>query len=159
VNREAQSKPPLTILLVEDHPDTLEAMGNWLRSKGYQVVTATDMKSALKVGREQGFDLLLSDLQLPDGDGWTLLEKLRGEREILAVAISGHGAPADLERSEQAGFLAHVLKPCSPTELAAVLAGVERSRRIGTPPRLRRKSSAGAAATGGAANGGAFEAP
>ena len=64
------------------------------------------------------FDLLLSDIGLPDGTGWDLLRELRaGARPIRAIAISGLGAPEDLERSESAGFSEHLVKPVAPEKL------------------------------------------
>ena len=71
MNREAQIES-MTILLVEDHPDTREAMNGWFKRRGHTVLEACDMKSALGVGRKMPFDLLICDLKLPDGDGWRL---------------------------------------------------------------------------------------
>ena len=113
---------PLTILLVEDHSDTREAMRGWFKMEGYTVLQAGDIESALRLGRKTAFDLLICDVQLPDGDGRALLEKLSPDRKIVGIAMSGHCAPADLARSRAAGFVRHLIKPFRIEELESVLA-------------------------------------
>jgi len=82
------------------------------------------------------FDLLLSDLQLPDGNGWDLLRRLEegGRRPKQAIAISGWGSETDVAKSKRAGFETHLIKPISPKVLEAVLA---RNRR-GDPRKKER---------------------
>jgi CheY-like chemotaxis protein len=111
----------MTILFVEDHADTRRAIRMWLEMKGHSVVEAHDVKSALTAAARP-FDLLLSDIGLPDGDGWTLVETLRKNRPLTAVAISGYSSPKDVARSKAAGFVAHLPKPFSGEEFEATLA-------------------------------------
>ncbi len=82
---------------------------------------ATDMTSALWLATSVQFDLLLSDLGLPDGNGWELLKQLNGERHIRAIAFSAHNSPEDLQRSAEAGFVEHLPKPLSPDKLCAAI--------------------------------------
>src|SRR5678816_2436281 len=93
-------KLPMKILLVDDHDDTRDSIQAWLESEGHTTFTARDVKSAIKVGCDNPFELMLCDIQLPDGNGRTILEKLGGPSKILAVAISGHGNAADLAQSK-----------------------------------------------------------
>lgn len=77
----------------------------------------------LAVSENQLFDLLLSDIGLPDGDGWELLRRLNaaGCRPRRAIAVSGRGTAKDLERSQAAGFDQHLTKPLELAVLEAIL--------------------------------------
>src|SRR6266550_7979928 len=105
------SQRQLRLIVVEDHANTAEALKKFLKAVGYQVFVATDLASALSLASTVEFDLLLSDLGLPDGNGWELLKRLSAERRIRAIAFSGYNSPADLQRSAEAGFLEHLAKP------------------------------------------------
>jgi CheY-like chemotaxis protein len=103
---------PTRVLVVEDDPDTLLTMTRLLTMKGYEVHGAPDMKTALKMAHQAEFDLLLSDICLPDGTGWDLLTQLRGAaRPIRAIAMSALDGREDLQRSRSAGFAQHLVKP------------------------------------------------
>ncbi|MDI1312287.1 response regulator [Prosthecobacter sp.] len=107
--------PPqgLRLLVVEDHPDTLVTLTRLLTRRGYTVRTAACIAECLEVAREYEFDLLISDIGLPDGRGTELLEQLHalhGKRPP-AIAMSGFGMDDDVERSQQAGFSEHLTKP------------------------------------------------
>ena len=115
------SRKPLRLIVVEDHADTAEALKRFLKAVGYQVFVATDMSSAVSLASSVEFDLLLSDLALPDGDGWMLLKQLSAVRHIRAIAFSAHNEPADLRRSAEAGFIEHLPKPLSPDKLCAAI--------------------------------------
>jgi CheY-like chemotaxis protein len=112
---------PLRLIVVEDHADTAEGLKKFLKAVGYQVFVATDMASALSLASSIQFDLLLSDLGLPDGTGWELLKQLNAERHIRAIAFSAHNLPEDLKRSAEAGFVEHLPKPLSPDKLCAAI--------------------------------------
>jgi two-component system CheB/CheR fusion protein len=109
------------LIVVEDHAETAEGLKRFLNAVGYQVFVATDMQSALSLATSVQFDVLLSDLGLPDGSGWELLKRLSTERRIRAIAFSGHNSPADRQRSAEAGFLEHLPKPLSPDQLCAAI--------------------------------------
>jgi CheY-like chemotaxis protein len=79
------------------------------------------MASALSLASGVEFDLLLSDLALPDGNGWELMKRLSEERHIRALAFSAHNSPADIERSAEAGFIEHLPKPLCPEKLCAAI--------------------------------------
>jgi signal transduction histidine kinase/anti-sigma regulatory factor (Ser/Thr protein kinase) len=100
------------ILLVDDHQDTLEFMSRFLTLCGHRVATASNYGEALSIGQEQEFDLLISDIGLPDGNGYQLIHVLQTLSPIKGIALSGYGMKADVDRSEAAGFSAHLTKPC-----------------------------------------------
>src|SRR5207302_1183465 len=84
------------ILLVEDHHDTARAMRRLLAAEGYEVATATDVATGLQLAEEQTFDLLLSDLALPDGSGLDLMQSLRARGlKLPGIALSGFGQEQD----------------------------------------------------------------
>jgi CheY-like chemotaxis protein len=109
------------ILLVDDHQDTLEFMRRFLTLSGHQVSTASTYRKALSLGQQQDFDLLISDIGLPDGNGYELMEALQALSRIKGIALSGYGMKADVDRSVAAGFSAHLTKPCDISVLNATI--------------------------------------
>jgi len=101
------------VLLVEDHRDTAEILRQLLISQGCEVRIAGSIAEALEVAGGYAFDVLVSDIGLPDGRGTELLGLLRDktERPIRAIAMSGFGMEDDLEISRHAGFAEHLIKP------------------------------------------------
>lgn len=95
-------------------------MRRYLEQCGHHVDAATDMASALERLPAAEVDLLISDIGLPDGDGWELLRRLGPEVRFFAVAMSGCGANADRARSRSVGYSHHLLKPFLPDELDAI---------------------------------------
>ena len=121
------SDPKLRILVVEDQADTAYGLKMYFSAKGYEVRVAMDVRSALAAAAEKPFDILLSDLVLPDGNGWDLLRQLRSQGPVRAIAISGHSSAEDLARSKATGFLMHLAKPVAMAELDRVFAEVMQS--------------------------------
>ena len=109
------------ILLVDDHQDTLEFMSRFLTICGHQVVTASSSGDALRVGQQESFDLVISDLGLPDGNGYELMGILQGISPVKGIALSGYGMRADVDRSLAAGFSAHLTKPCDLSVLNSII--------------------------------------
>jgi CheY-like chemotaxis protein len=105
----------LRILLVDDHGDTVEMLKLILESEGHEVHTAGDVATALEAASLAPFDLLLSDLGLPDRSGLDLMRELRAlGRKMPSIALSGYGHDRDIEQSRAAGFSEHVVKPADP---------------------------------------------
>ena len=98
------------VFVVEDHLSTANALKQYLEVCGYHVEVARDMQSALQLAETSKFDVVVCDLQLPDGTGWDLMEQLSARGPINGVAFSAFDAPADRRRSEEAGFAAHIAK-------------------------------------------------
>lgn len=115
------AKLSLKILVVEDHPDTLLTLQHYLNSRGHQVFTARSVKEALEKIPSTSIEVFISDIGLPDGTGWELLQKAQFPREVFAVAMSGFGMTADSERSYQVGFQRHLLKPFKAMEIDRIL--------------------------------------
>ena len=114
---------PWRVLLVENHADTRQSVRIFLRSLGYQVTEAADVAEARARAEQCVFDVLLSDLTLPDGDGRELLVQLGRERHCPrhAIAMSGLSSADEQRRSREAGFTWHLVKPFTPEELQETL--------------------------------------
>jgi two-component system CheB/CheR fusion protein len=124
----AFSEPhPLRIFVVENHPDTLKYLTIYLEQMGHTVRSARSMREALADLPSAECQVLISDIGLPDGDGWELLQRSRLAGSVYAIAMSGFGMNADFLRSKAAGYRHHMLKPFDPAELDAMLdeAGAE----------------------------------
>lgn len=112
---------PLLIFIVENHPDTLLYLQRYLEQLGNEVHAAPDMATALERVPTLAVDLLISDIGLPDGDGWELMRRLGRDGRFLPVAMSGCGANADKARSRAVGYRHHLIKPFLPDELDPIL--------------------------------------
>jgi signal transduction histidine kinase/CheY-like chemotaxis protein len=115
------SPSKLRILLVDDHVDTCTVMKKILAGRGHDVTVAQDIRSALEQARMNNFDLLISDVGLPDGSGMELLAQLKSNSEVAAIAMSGFGTDVDIERSLKAGFSQHLIKPVTLENLTAAV--------------------------------------
>ncbi len=109
------------LLLVEDHPDTSRTLARLLTRSGYAVKTAGSMASALQLAAAEPFDIVVSDIGLPDATGYELMEQIRDRHGIKGIALSGYGMEDDMRKSREAGFVDHVVKPVNVAQLLAVL--------------------------------------
>ena len=117
-------------MLVEDHADTAHIMGMLLTGDGHEVQSAADVATALKLAGEHTFDLLLSDLGLPDGSGLDLMRTLRSRGvNFPGIALSGFGQEKDMQESRAAGFVAHLTKPVDLDKLEETIARVARAAK------------------------------
>ena len=113
------------VLLVEDHGDTRRAMMRLLSTIGCTVVAAASVTEALAHSSSgQKFDLLISDIGLPDGSGNEIMRELRTRMSIRGIALSGFGHEDDIRRSEEAGFQSHLVKPINFETLRRMLLDV-----------------------------------
>jgi signal transduction histidine kinase/CheY-like chemotaxis protein len=106
-----QAPESVHILLVEDDEDTAAMMSALLGLHGYQVEVAQSVADAVRRSTERQWDLLISDIRLPDGTGLDLRRQLGGDAARHAIAVSGFGSPDDVRRSLEAGFDEHLVKP------------------------------------------------
>jgi signal transduction histidine kinase len=113
----------LRILLVEDHEATATVMARLLRALTYAVTVAPNLETAKRLAEQQPFDLLVSDIGLPDGSGLDLVRHVLTRRPIPALAVSGYGMEEDIQASREAGFKEHLVKPI---DLAKLRAAIER---------------------------------
>ena len=109
----ATNAKSLRILLVDDHEDTARAMRSLLRQLGHDVTLADSVGGALNAFAAQKFDVLLSDIGLPDGSGLDLMRQIRQSYGIRGIALSGFGMDEDVRKSREAGFSNHLTKPIS----------------------------------------------
>jgi len=94
----------------------------FLQASGYHVTTAESVEGALQKAAQEEFDLLVSDIGLPDGSGEDLIRQLREKgRNLPGIALSGWGTQQDIERSRAAGFQVHLIKPVSPQQLQTTI--------------------------------------
>jgi HAMP domain-containing protein/signal transduction histidine kinase/ActR/RegA family two-component response regulator len=111
VSPKMPERQALRILLVEDHEDTNRSLTNLLRRRGYQVYSALNFRSALDLSAEKEFDVLISDLALPDGTGIDLIQRVQSDRPVLGIALTGFGMEDDIRKGREAGFQYHLVKP------------------------------------------------
>ena len=101
----------LRILLVEDDASTLQVLTRLLKNHGHEVKTATCVQEAIAAGAGETFDLLLSDMGLPDGSGLDIMRWFSEHHPIKGIVFSGYGMDTDVEASRKAGFSVHLVKP------------------------------------------------
>ncbi len=99
------------ILLVEDHPSTALALAQLLGRRKFEIVIANSLAEARASAGREKFDLLISDIGLPDGNGYDLMNELRDREGLVGIALTGYGSEADVQRSQSAGFLIQLTKP------------------------------------------------
>lgn len=114
-NRRVPIEGPLRLLLLEDHVVTRNAMSRLLVLEGHVVETAATIHDAkILLESNQWFDLIISDLGLPDGTGIEFLSWMTSKwPEIPAIAITALSSDADRKKISDAGFRAHITKPVS----------------------------------------------
>jgi PAS domain S-box-containing protein len=131
LDREAEAGPPTgdgpepepvarRILFVEDDALTARIMAKLLRQNGYLVITANSVSDALEVSPGD-YDLVVSDIGLPDGSGLELMRMIRLRHEVPGIALTGYGMEDDIRKSLEAGFTAHLTKPLDFTKLDALI--------------------------------------
>lgn len=111
----------VSFLVIEDSVDTLNMLRIVLEIGGYEVTLCQTPTEALRVAASMWFDMIISDIGMPEIDGYELLARLREIphlRDVPAVALTGYASHADAEQARAAGFDAHIAKPVDPSELA-----------------------------------------
>ena len=120
-NSTAARPRALRILMVEDHEDTSRVMARLLKTQGYGVCTAKGVQAALAAAAREQFDLLISDIGLPDGSGLDLMRLLIKDRPIKGIALSGYASDDDVRQCREAGFAIHITKPIDFAKLEKVI--------------------------------------
>ncbi len=111
----------MRILLVEDHSDTRRVLTRLLEGFGYTVAAAGTVEEAIAAFGNGAFDVILSDIGLPDGSGYDVITRAKQIRDVTGVALTGYGMSEDVRRSQEAGFAFHLTKPIDAAELRNVL--------------------------------------
>ncbi|HXB60993.1 MAG TPA: response regulator [Candidatus Acidoferrales bacterium] len=115
------SAKSLRILLVEDHEPTRTTLAGLLARRRYEVSAAATVAEARALAGTRSFDLLITDIGLPDGNGYDLMNELGKKNNLRGIALTGYGMEHDVARSENAGFDAHLTKPVRIQSLEAAL--------------------------------------
>lgn len=124
-NELKASANPLKVLVVEDHADTAELFVQILDGQGFAVSHAGDVASSVEHARNSRFDMVVSDVGLPDGTGMDVIRKLKEiQPELRGICLSGFGMEADLRASSDAGFDEHLVKPVDAADLIAAVSRV-----------------------------------
>lgn len=116
-----KTSKPLRILLVEDHQDTRRTLSRLLTHFGHNVVTAENVETAIDIMGSNKLDAVLCDIGLPDGSGYEVAAQAQAKGNIKAIALTGFGTEQDVQRSKEAGFDFHLVKPLNFQELQTVL--------------------------------------
>jgi signal transduction histidine kinase/ActR/RegA family two-component response regulator len=120
------------VLVIDDSADTTEMLRQLLEINGAKVRTASSGAEALRVVNQQKFDVIISDVSMPEMDGFEFLRQLRDQpehRDVPVLALTGFGRPEDIERAKSAGFVSHITKPFDLEKLAETLRTVSNTRR------------------------------
>lgn len=112
----------LRVLIVDDEADSRDFIAFVLGQEGAIVSVAESAIQALQLLKQESYDLLLSDIGMPDMNGYTMLQQLRawnleGNNQIPAIALTAYAGESDRQQARSAGFQAHLAKPVDPTEL------------------------------------------
>lgn len=116
------------ILLVEDHEPTARVLRRLLLMARHRVAVASTIAEALAIADCENFDLVISDLGLPDGSGHELISQLNKRYGLTGIALSGYGMDEDVARSKAAGFVEHLTKPITFDRLSEAIARVAAHR-------------------------------
>lgn len=123
----------LVVLVIDDEPDALDLLKRVLGRSGATVLAAPSARAGLEILQREKPDILLSDIGMPDEDGYTLIRQVRSLKpkqggQIPAAAVSAFARPEDRTQALRAGYQMHVAKPVDPTELTAVVASLATRR-------------------------------
>jgi CheY-like chemotaxis protein len=119
---EKRPAQDVRILLVEDHEPTRTALVHLLERRNFKVEAAGSLADARRLADAQTFNLLISDIGLPDGSGYELMEEFRKSHAVIGIALTGYGTEQDVNRSHAAGFVTHLTKPVRVESLDRALA-------------------------------------
>ncbi len=128
----------IAILLVEDHVDTADVMAHLMRSLGHDVAVAASVAEALAATRTRAFDLIVSDVGLPDGTGLEFVSAVRRYSQVPAIALTGYGTDEDVQRCLGAGFTAHLTKPVNFSQLEVLIQRAAEGKAQGDAPQRAR---------------------
>jgi CheY-like chemotaxis protein len=120
MSRPVSANRPPRLLVVDDHEDTCTGLKMILERRGYDITIAYTADQAVEKARQEDFDLLISDIGLPDRSGYELMQEMRG-RGVPGIALSGFGMEHDVNRARAAGFSEHLTKPINFERLEEVI--------------------------------------
>jgi CheY-like chemotaxis protein len=107
----------LRILFVDDNADTALVLSKFLNASGHSVKKAGSAAAALELALKEPFDVIISDIGLPDATGYELMKEIKARYPMQGIAMSGYGMDEDLQKSREAGFSDHIVKPATAAQL------------------------------------------
>ena len=110
-DRSELNRSAIAVLLVEDHGPTRNILQRLLVRRNFLVTCVDSASQARTIFPTASFDLLISDIGLPDGSGYDLMNEFSKDRAIVGIAMTGYGMESDVVRAREAGFLVHLIKP------------------------------------------------
>lgn len=116
----------MRLLLVEDHAQTLLVLTRLLNRRGYRTTGVATVREALEIAEKETFDLVISDIGLPDGSGLDVMRELSRRYHMQGIALSGFGMEEDMLKTRAAGFRKHLVKPVSVEQLVAAIKEIEK---------------------------------
>jgi len=120
----------LSILVIEDSPDTLSMLSLWLGTFGCEVLVAAEAMEGVRLATELRPDLIISDIGMPEVDGYALMRMLRkttGLEQVPAIALTGYARDEDRELALAAGYNAHIPKPANMSHLLSLITKLTKS--------------------------------
>jgi PAS domain S-box-containing protein len=130
---DAEGKKRIRVLIVEDEPDTLEMLAAHFQARGFETLTCSSAKEALLIADRERFDVLISDIGMPEMDGLQLIAALRqrdGFRRVPAIALTGYASQKDVAAAVAAGFHLHLSKPINPVSLSEAVERLIASQEV-----------------------------
>ena len=117
--------PRRKILLVEDDNSSRTALSRLLERRNFEVISAAAAPEALEAAAQHTFEFVISDIGLPERDGYSLMKELRAKYGLTGIALTGYGTQEDIASSEASGFVAHLTKPVSVVTLERAIGGLK----------------------------------
>jgi PAS domain S-box-containing protein len=127
-NRACDGGESLRILFVDDNADTALALSKFLNASGHSVKTAGSVTAALELAGKEPFDVIISDIGLPDATGYELMKEIKARYPMQGIAMSGYGMDEDLQKCRDAGFSDHIVKPASVTQLERTIRRLRKNK-------------------------------
>jgi PAS domain S-box-containing protein len=115
-----------SILLVEDHPATRSALERLLKRRGFKVLSSGTVAEARAIAETSKLDFVISDIGLPDGNGFDLMAELEQRYHLKGIALTGFGTESDIAKSRKMGFIIHLTKPVGMPALDSAIAAITR---------------------------------
>jgi CheY-like chemotaxis protein/anti-sigma regulatory factor (Ser/Thr protein kinase) len=124
------SAPMRSILLVEDHQATRNALERLLKRRGFNVLSGASVAEARAIAEKSKVDFVISDIGLPDGNGFDLMAELEQRFHLKGIALTGFGTESDIARSRKTGFVIHLTKPVGMPALDSAIAAMTRELQL-----------------------------
>jgi DNA-binding response OmpR family regulator len=120
----------MKILVVEDHADTLDYLSQYLKMQGHDIHAAHNVNEAINSLEHFPLDVIISDIRLPDGNGWSLMKQARvSQKNLVGIAMSGISVFSERKKSFSAGYKHYLVKPFFPEDLDILLEEVDANSR------------------------------